>query len=145
MSKQNFISVTLLVSALAFNPLVATELNTNITSSQRQIQTITGSIASLLYNRGLDEDAAYHIAQDLVDDDKLFEAMINNFLDLYPDVSSEELIEHLSTVALHRQSISLDSYDHLVNMVSKIKGKALSTEELQQLQAVSKLNKMVYA
>ena len=39
MDKRNFISVTLLVSALAFNPLVATELNTKVTSSQRQIQT----------------------------------------------------------------------------------------------------------
>jgi hypothetical protein len=74
MGKRNFIGVTLLVSALAYNPLIATELNTNVTSSQRSIQTITNSIASLLYNRGLEEDTAYALSIDVIDDDELFDS-----------------------------------------------------------------------
>ena len=60
MDKRNFVSVTLLVSALAFNPLVAQQLNTNV-SSQIQRSTVSSSIASILHKRGLDEDAAQEI------------------------------------------------------------------------------------
>jgi len=143
MGKRNFIGVTLLVSALAYNPLIATELNTNVTSSQRQIQTITNSIASLLYNRGLEEDAAYALSKDLIDDDELFETMLNHLLANYSDISKEELLEHFSTAALYRQEIDLASYDHLVNLVSKINNRTLTEQELKRLSSVSKLNQMV--
>jgi predicted nucleotidyltransferase len=143
MDKRNFISVTLLVSALAFNPLVATELNTKVTSSQRQIQTITDSIANLLHNRGLEEDAAYELSKNFVSDDALFEPMLNHLLDNYSDISEEKLFEYLSTAALHRQAIDLASYDHLVNLVSKINNRTLTEQELKRLSYVSKLNKLV--
>jgi hypothetical protein len=145
MDKRNFISVTLLISALALNPLIATELNINNLSTQRQINTVTNSIASLLYNRGLDEDVAHNLSRELVDDkDELFEAMINNIVNIYQDITHEEILEHLSTLALHRQNIDFASYDHLVHMVTKIKSKALSQTELKQLSTVSKLNQMIY-
>ena len=143
MDKRNFISVTLLVSALAFNPLVATELNTKVTSSQRQIQTITDSIANLLHNRGLEEDAAYELSKNFVSDDALFEPMLNHLLDNYSDISEEKLFEYLSTAALHRQAIDLASYDHLVNLLSKINNRTLTEQELKRLSYVSKLNKLV--
>jgi DNA primase len=143
MGKRNFIGVTLLVSALAYNPLIATELNTNVTSSQRSIQTITNSIASLLYNRGLEEDTAYALSKDLIDDDELFETKFNLLLDNYSDISKEALLEHFSTAALYRQKIDLASYDHLVNLVSKINNRTLTEQELKRLSSVSKLNQMV--
>ena len=145
MSKQSFMTVTLLVSALAFNPLIATELNTNVTNNQRQIQTVTGSIASILHHRGLDEDAAYVLSKNLIEDDALFETLLNNLLDNYEDINHEEIYEHLSTAALHRQNIDLRSYDHLVNLVSKVNKRVLTDLELTQLRSVSKLNQMVYA
>jgi len=143
MSKQNFITVTLLVSALAFNPLAATELNTNVTSSQRQINSISTAIASVLHNRGLDEDTAYELSKDLIDNDDMFEAMLSNLLNHYPNIEHEEILEHLSTSALYRHSIDLASYDHLVNLVSKVHSRVLTGHELNRLQAVSKLNQMV--
>ena len=144
MDKRNFISVTLLVSALAFNPLVATELNTNITS-QRQINSVSSSIAHILHKRGIDEDMAKKISQNLVDEeDELFEAMINNLVNGYSSLSKEEVLEYLSTAALYRQTVDFDSYSHLISMVSKIKGKSLNEESLLQLSRVAKLNKEIY-
>ena len=144
MDKRNFISVTLLVSALAFNPLVATELNTD-TTSQRQINSVTGSIAHILHKRGIDEDMAKEISQNLIDDeDELFSAMINNLVNGYSGLSKEEVLEYLSTAALYRQNVHFDSYAQLVHMVSKIKQKSLTEQSLKQLSTIAKLNKEIY-
>jgi len=143
MDKKHFITVSLLLSALAFNPLVANELYLNQISSQRQVNTISSQVASLLYSRGLDEEVADELSEGLVDDNELFEAMLSNLLNHYPDITTDALFEHLSTVALHRQNIDLSSYDHLLNMVSKIKGTTLTKNELQSLSHISKLNKLL--
>ena len=144
MDKRNFISVTLLVSALAFNPLVATDLNTNITS-QRQINSVTSRVAHILHKRGIDEDMAKEISKNLVDEeDELFAAMINNLLNGYSSLSKEEVLEYLSTAALYRQTVDFDSYSHLISMVSKIKGKPLNEQNLKQLSRVANLNKEMY-
>jgi len=144
MDKRNIISVTLLVSALAFNPLIATELNTN-TTSQRQINSVTSSIAHILHKRGIDEDMAKEISKNLIDEeDELFAAMIDNLINEYSGLTKEEVHKYLSTAALYRQRVDFDSYSHLISMVSKIKGKPLNTHSLKQLSRVAKLNKEMY-
>lgn len=142
MDKKHFITVSLLLSALAFNPLIANELYLNHASSQRQINTVSSQIASLLYNRGLDEEVASELSEGLVEDNELFEAMLNNLLNHHPDLTADELFEYLSTMALHRQRIDLTSYDHLVNMLGKLKARALTEEELKGLSHIAKLNQM---
>lgn len=143
MENRNLLRVTLLVSALAFNPLSATEVNIANVSSQRQFSSIANTIASILHKRGLDEDVSHAFSQDLVENEALFTAMLSNFLNHYPDISQEEVFEHLSTAALHRQNIQFDSYDHLVNMASKIQGKVLNEKALDQLRSISRLNQMI--
>ena len=143
MDKKHFITVSLLLSALAFNPLVANELYLSQISSQRQANTISSEIASLLYSRGLDEEVALELSEELVEDNEFFEAMLSNLLNHYPDITTEALFAYLSTVALHKQSIDLSSYDHLVNMVSKIKGTILTENELKSLSHISKVNKLL--
>ena len=143
MDKQNFIRVTLLVSALAFNPLIATQLNAN-TSSQRQLNTVSSSIASILYKRGIDEDAAREISDKLVDEeDELFALMIDKLLLECNSISKDEILEYLSTAALYRQNVHFDSYAQLVNMVSKIKQKPLDEKTLKQLSAIAKKNSLI--
>ncbi len=141
MDKRNFISVTLLVSALAFNPLVAQQLNANITSSQIKLNTVSSSIASILHKRGLDEDAAQEISNNLIDEeDELFALMIDNLVNNCSSLSKDEILEYLSTAALYRQNVHFDSYAHLVNMVSKIKKKSLSETTLAKLSTIAKEN-----
>ena len=143
MDKKHFITVSLLLSALAFNPLIANELYLNQVSSQRQINSISSQIASILYNRGLDEEVSYELSQGLIDDNELFEAMLNNLLNHHDNLVADEVFEYLGTVALHKQNIDLASYDHLVNMLSKIKGTTLTEVELLAINHTSKLNQLL--
>ena len=145
MDKRNFISVTLLVSALAFNPLVAQQLNANISSQIERNTTVSSSIASILHKRGLDEDAAQEISNNLVDEeDELFALMINNLVNECSSLSKEEVLEYLSTAALYRQNVHFDSYAQLVNMVSKIKQKPLDEKALIKLSAIAKQNREIF-
>ncbi len=140
MEKRNLIRVTLLISALAFNPVVAQQPHTNTDSPIEQI-TVSSSIASILHKRGLDEDAAQVISNDLIDqEDELFALMIENLINECSSLSKEEVLEYLSTAALYRHNIHLDSYAHLVDMVSKIKQKPLNETILKQLITVAKMN-----
>ncbi len=138
MHRHNFIGVSLLVSILAINPLIATEFQDRVQTRVNSVNQVAGSIAAILHKRGLDEDAAEEIADSLVDgDEALLMQMVDN---LAMVLTHEEIFEHLSTVALHRKEIRLDSYDHLVNMASKIKKSSLDKSTLAQLQLVAKLN-----
>ena len=143
MHKQNFISVTLLVSALAFNPLVANQVNVN-TSTQLERINVTSSIASILHKRGLDEDAAQKISENFVnEEDEFFAMMIENLLNGCESVNKEEVMEYLSRVALHKQDIDLGNYAQLVHMLSSIKHKALDERTLAQLSVIAKQNALI--
>jgi ABC-type dipeptide/oligopeptide/nickel transport system ATPase component len=138
MNRHNFIGVTILVSVLALNPLVAIEFQNKIQTRLNHSEIVSNSIASILHKRGLDEDAAKEIADSFVDgDDELLVQMVNNLATV---LSHEEVLEYLSTVALHRKEIRLDSYGHLVNMVSKIKRSSLDKKTLAHLNVIAKLN-----
>jgi hypothetical protein len=138
MNRHNFIGVTILVSVLALNPLVAIEFQNKIQTRLNRSEIVSNSIASILHKRGLDEDAAKEIADSFVDgDDELLVQMVNNLATV---LSHEEVLEYLSTMALHRKEIRLDSYGHLVNMVSKIKRSSLDKKTLAHLNVIAKLN-----
>ena len=139
MNRSNLISVTLLVTALAFNPLFAQHnINTNILVQENRV---TSKIASILHKRGLDEDAAKEISEKLVEEDEeLFALMLNNLLYGINDLKKDEILEYLSTPALHRQNVELDSYAQLVSMVSKIKQSTLNKQTLDQLKEIAQSN-----
>lgn len=139
MDKRNFISVTLLVTALAFNPLYA-EHHVK-TSSQIKQNSVSSNIASILHKRGLDEDAAKEISENLVnEEDDLFALLIDNLINGCNEVNKNEVLEYLSTAALHRQNVDLDSYAQLVSMVSRIKEKVLDEKTLKELSAIANSN-----
>lgn len=139
MDKRNLLSVTLLVTALAFNPSVANEnIQTNTSVKENRV---TSKIASILHKRGLDEDAAKEISENFVnEDEELFALMLDNLLYSCDIVENDEILEYLSRAALHRQNVHLDSYAQLVSMVSKIKQSVLGTKTLEQLNSVAKSN-----
>jgi hypothetical protein len=139
MNRHNFIGVTILVSVLALNPLIATEIQNRVQTKVNNVLPVSGNIASILHKRGLEKDAAEEIADSMVgEDEELLGQQIEN---LSIVVTQEEIFEHLSTVALYRKHIKLDRYDHLVSMVSHIrKSNSLNKSLLAQLQFVAKLN-----
>lgn len=144
MKKHDFISITLIISGLALNPVMATTVPDTVAQSQTNINTVSSSVASILYKRGIDEEAALELSDDLLEKDEVLLAlMIQNLEDGCNTVSREEVLEYLSTAVLHRQIVHFDSYDHLISMVSNIKQKALDEKTLKELNNVAKKNRLL--
>jgi len=144
MNKQNFITLTLIISGLAFNPTVA-EVRADIESAPTQTQTqnrtsVVSGISTVLFNKGLDEDVAEELAENLVEgEDEMYLSLLLQALDARNIVSHAEVLAYLGNAALHRQSVDLKKYDDLVGMVSKIQKKALDANTLKQLGYIAKL------
>ena len=146
MSKENLLRISLFVSVLVLNPVVAETVKPTTNIQTQQETRVSTSIASILHKRGLDEDAAEELSQNFVaEDEELFTRMMENLLNGCKSISKEELLTHLSSEALFRKSMDLQSYDHLVAMVSKVKQKALDKVTLKELQTVAKQNRQLLA
>ncbi|HFQ61787.1 MAG TPA: hypothetical protein ENK39_05755 [Epsilonproteobacteria bacterium] len=146
MSKENLLRISLFVSVLVFNPVVAETLKPIANVQTQQETRVSTSIAKVLHKRGLDEDAAKKISQEFVaDDEELFASMIENLLNGCKDISKDELLTYLSNEALFRKSVNFESYDQLVAMTSKIKQKALDEVTLRELQMIAKENRQLLA
>ena len=139
MHKQHFITLTFIISGLHFNPVVADTVITTVSYSQTVDEPVSSGIASLLQNRGLEKDAADRISENFIGEkDEVLLALLIEELDRGNIASKKEVMEYLSTTALHRQRFDLHSYDHLVGMVTKIKQRSLDSKTLNELQAISK-------
>ena len=146
MNKQNLLTLTLIISGLALNPAMAEVRAATPKQTQNHNSTsVTSGISSVLYNRGLDEDAAEELAENFVEaEDEMFLVMLLQTLEAHNIVSREAVLEHLSTAALHRQNIDFKKYDYLVGLVSKIKQKPLDAHTLKQLSYLAKMNKQLF-
>jgi len=140
MDRRNLITVTLLLSALAFNPLLAREKE-SYSVSQLQRTSISEAIASRLHKKGLEEEVAVKVAQSMVKDDMRFTLMVENLLSQCEILDQDDVLEYLSKEALFRKKVALDDYGQLVNMASKLKHASLDETVLHKLHAVAKLNK----
>lgn len=144
MKKQNFITLTLIISGLALNPVMADAVYTTVALSQK-INPVSSAISSLLYNRGLDKDAADEISKNFVsEEDEVLLALVIEELDRENIASRKEILEHLSTMALHRQKFDLHSHDHLVGMVTKIRLGSLDSKTLKELHRIAKRNRQLF-
>ncbi len=139
-NKRNLITLTLLLSALVFTPLMAQEGEHHYTITQVKPASVSDEIASVLHDQGLDEDAAVRVAARFVEDDTRFTVMAEMLLASCKTLKREELIAYLSREALYRQPVSLHSYGQLVSMLTKIKQQTPDRETLQKLSHISKIN-----
>ncbi len=146
MSKENILRITLFVSVLAFNPLVAETLKIPANIQTQQTNSIASGIANILHKRGIDEDAAEEISREFVaEDEALFARMMDNLLSGCKSINKEELLTYLSKEALFRNSVQLHDYDTLVAMVAAIREKALDEVTLKELQMIAKENRQLLA
>ena len=76
MNKQNIITITLIITGLALNPLMAEEVQYTFSKQKTINQSVTSSIVKILHKRGLDEDVADTMAANFVsnEDEILFQA-----------------------------------------------------------------------
>jgi DNA-binding FadR family transcriptional regulator len=144
MSKENILGITLFVSVLVFNPTVAETLRATNNIQTQQTSTITTSITNILHKRGLDEDAARAISEAfMVEDEALFNAMLENLLQVCKSITKEEVLTYLSNEALFRKNVALEQYDNLIAMVAKIKQKGPNKIMRQVLHEVAKRNSLL--
>jgi DNA-binding protein Fis len=144
MNKKNLLTLTLIISGLALNPVVADTIVQHITQTQKTQQSVRTAISNVLYNRGLDEDVAAEISESFLDEtDEMLLAMLMQNLENQNIVTKTEVLEYLSTIALHRQKLDMSSYDDLIGMVAKIKKKSLDDITLSKLSKIAKINKQL--
>lgn len=143
MSKENILRITLFVSVLAFNPVVAEtfKLKTNILT--QNTTTVKSSIAKILHKRGLDEEAAEEISENAVRDEALFAEMLDNLLEGCESISKDEIMHYVSKEALFRKDVKLESYDYLVAMLSEIRQTSLDKQMLAELGKIAKENSLL--
>ena len=145
MKKQNLITLTLIISGLTLNPVMAEAVLTTVSHSKNINHSTSSSISSLLFNRGLDKEVADELSENFIsEEDEALLAMLIHDLDTHNIVSKQDVLEYLSIAALHKQKIDFHSYDHLVSMVSKIKEISLDTNTLKQLSQISKMHKQLF-
>ncbi|RLA71471.1 MAG: hypothetical protein DRG09_00055 [Epsilonproteobacteria bacterium] len=145
MNKQKFITLTLIISGLVLNPVIAETVHHTVIQSQHINQSVVSNISTILHNRGLDEDVAEEMASNLVsEEDEMLLAMMMETLQMQNIVTKNEVLEYLSHAALHKQTLDFKSYDHLVGMVSKIKQTSLDPYTLKELSHLTKINKQLF-
>ena len=67
MNKQNLLTLTLIISGLALNPVMAESVVERISHNQTSSQSISNGMSTVLYNRGLEEDAADEMVENFLD------------------------------------------------------------------------------
>jgi len=108
---------------------------------QIKLNSVSASISSILHKRGLDEDAAQSITEAMIgDDEELFNAMLRNLENGCEVLTQNEILEYISTSALFKKEVKLDSYSFLINMVHQIKKESINKETLIELQSIAKKN-----
>lgn len=145
MKKQNILTITLIITGLALNPLMAEEIHNTVSQNKTINQSITSSVASILHKRGLDDDVSKEFATNfLSDEDEMLLAMLITHLEIQGIVTKDQVLEYLSHAALHKQKLDFKSYDHLIGMVSKITQSSLDENTRKQLSHIVKINKQLF-
>ena len=145
MKKQNLLTLTLVISGLALSPVMAEAVLTTVSHSQTANHSVSSSISSLLYNRGLDKEVADEMTENFVsEEDEALLAMLIHDLEIQDIVSRKEVLEYLSMAVLHKQKIDFHSYDYLLGMVSTIKEEPLDENMRKQLTNIIKSNKQLF-
>ncbi len=137
MNKQ-VLSATLFITSLILSPVILTPLSAN---AHIKVNSISTTITSILHKRGLDEDAAEKISQDMIgDDEESFEMMVRNIENGCSSLNRDEILNYLSSSALFKENVKLDSYSFLVSMVHKIRKEPITPSTIKELQNIEKKN-----
>ena len=142
MNRENLLRITVFVSIMVLNPLWAERAGLELPTQTRQQQSLTAEITQTLYRRGLDQEAAARISDASVEEDEMLSRMLATLLHEYPQISRDEALAYLATLALQRQRIQLDSYDSLIAMVTSIQKRPPDTQALRALQRATQINRL---
>ena len=146
MHKQNFITMTFIITGLVVTPAIAENTEQNrVTQNITVKQSISSSIAMMLFKRGLDQEAADEMVENLLSEiDELSLAMLINDLERQNIVTREEVFKYLSNVALHKQKLDFTKYGQIIGMVNQIQKKPLEESTRKKISQIVKINQQLF-
>jgi hypothetical protein len=140
MITKNFLTLTLLATALTLNAALPKEY---ILTTKQQSNSISTQIANNLYKRGIDEDKAMQISKEFThENEELFAIMLHNLIH-GSSLSQEALLKELTTMALQKKSIDFTSYSSLIGLVQRMQGHGLDKTTLSHLEEVATKNSLI--
>ncbi|UFH58083.1 hypothetical protein [Sulfurovum mangrovi] len=146
MHKHNILTITLIISGLALNPVMGENTDhRKITYSKVNHTFIIAGIADVLQSRGVEGKAAESLAKALVDEkDGMLLMAIAYSLEHHGIVTKEEVMTYLSQAALHKRKLDFNSYDQLIGMVEKIKQKPIDEHTRKKLRELAEVNQKLF-
>jgi hypothetical protein len=127
MKKTELFYITIIITLLSIQPLLASPVQVTF---KTQTHSLSLHIANKLYKRGLDAKVAQQKAYDFLNTqgDSFVEILV--LLQSSFDIQYDAMVAYLANMALVQKHCNIQSYSSLVAMVQRIKGVALSKQEL---------------
>lgn len=140
MKNTNILYTALVAASLTISPLLTSTLSATV--AQATQNNLSFNVAKILHSRGIDDDASHKIANDFfAGNEDLFAVLLGNLEYRCSVLNRDELMNYISSLALKRESLNLDSYASLVNMLHRIKHQAPSKKILKELKDVASINR----
>ena len=140
MNNIRLLTATLLASAITLGAAPAPNLQHY---TQLKIYSISSEVATLLQKRGIDEVSSRKIASDFFAQNEMIVAyMVKNIENASSILNEKEILEYLSSQALHKKTFKFDSYASLVGMAQKIYGHNLNEDMLKELENIAVVNSL---
>ena len=134
------LTLTLLVTTLTLNASFPKEIR--LITKQRS-NSISTNIANVLHKRGIDEEKAVELAEDLVgENEELFSLMINNFLNA-TSIKHDELFDTLSKLALQRKKVDFASYSFLMKLKQNLRNPVINDVMKQKISQIATNNQLL--
>ncbi len=141
MITRKILTLTLLTVTLTLNASIPRDLRN---TTRQQSNSITNRVATILFNRGIEEHKAHELSQAIINtNEEVFSMMLENFADTCA-IDKESIYQELSKIALSKKSADFTSYAFLVKLSRLIKSTYLEASELKKIEAVAMKNQIVY-
>ncbi len=111
-------------------------------SSQKHMRRgIQNDLKERLVSRGLDEEYADELAQNICTENEIISALkIHHYLTALQSVSYHEFMEEIASRALFKKNTDLGSYDTLVGLTQTLKSHNIDETTLKKLSNVALIN-----
>lgn len=145
MNKNNFLSVTLIISGLALNPLFADSVQKNISYTKSTHSNLASKISLHLFSKGIEKDTADNLAYAVISEsNEIMLSVIMEELEMKHIVKQDDVLAFLSSAALHKEKVDFTLYDNLVGMVTRITKKPLDKYTSTELNKIVKVSKQLF-
>ena len=102
---------------------------------------VENDLKERLVNRGIDEDYATELAQEVCQEDEMITALkIDHYLAALESIDYHDFMEHIASRALFKKSTDLGNYDTLVSLTQTLKNHHIDAATLKKLSVVAQIN-----